>query len=97
VKQGHANATCSQHSLLPSPLALQGDNVHEPNYGCKAVQAEWEFSGQRSLMARECMHKLARRVQVRQASHCQLPASGAQPCSSALLPAQAHSPPASQG
>ncbi|KAI3428497.1 hypothetical protein D9Q98_007321 [Chlorella vulgaris] len=42
---------------------LKGDNVHEPNYGCKAVQAEWEFSGQRSLMARECMHKLARRVQ----------------------------------
>lgn len=44
---------------------LKGEGVHEPNYGCKAVQAEWEFSGRRSLMARECMQQLAAVVQER--------------------------------
>ena len=28
-------------------LCLQGENVHEPNYGCRGVQQEWEVSGRR--------------------------------------------------
>jgi hypothetical protein len=52
-------------------LRLQGENVHEPNYGCRGVQQEWEFSGRRSLMARECMHTLARTLQVRAAGSWQ--------------------------
>jgi len=44
---------------------VQGENVHEPNYGCKAVQREWEWSGRRSLLARSCMHNLLATVQVR--------------------------------
>lgn len=51
--------------LARPPAAVQGEGVHEPNYGCKAVQAEWEFSGRRSLMARECMQQLAAVVQER--------------------------------
>jgi hypothetical protein len=43
----------------------QGEGVREPNFGCKGVQLEWEWSGRRSLMARRCMRDLAERVQVR--------------------------------
>lgn len=46
-------------------MRLQGENVHEPNYGCKAVQREWEWSGRRSLMARACMRDLVAAVEVR--------------------------------
>lgn len=42
---------------------MQGENVHEPNYGCKAVEQEWEWSGRRSLLARACMRNLAQSVQ----------------------------------
>jgi hypothetical protein len=43
----------------------QGDNVHEPNFGCRGVQLEWEASGRRALLARECMHRLVTAAQVR--------------------------------
>ena len=58
---------------LPRPAQLlwpahpaccpQGENVHEPNYGCRAVQQEWEWSGRRSLMARACMRDIAAAVE----------------------------------
>jgi hypothetical protein len=63
-------------------LRLQGENVHEPNYGCRGVQQEWEFSGRRCLMARECMHTLARTLQVRAraAGHVAAGRGAAVPC-----------------
>lgn len=47
------------------PTSSQGENVHEPNFGCKAVQAEWEWSGRRALMARRCMQDLVKAAEVR--------------------------------
>lgn len=52
------------HDYYKDPV-LKGENVHEPNYGCKAVQHEWEWSGRRSLLARACMRDLAQSVQDR--------------------------------
>ena len=59
-------------SLMVASLSTypQGDNVHEPDYGCKAVHAEWEWSGRRSLLARQCMQDLVRTVEVRAAGCC---------------------------
>ncbi|PSC69955.1 28S ribosomal mitochondrial [Micractinium conductrix] len=42
---------------------LKGENVNEPNFGCKAVQREWDWSGRRSLLARACMRDLLAAVQ----------------------------------
>lgn len=59
-----ARCTAMARAALPPPLnRTQGENVHEPNYGCKAVQQEWEWSGRRSLLARACMRDLAQSVQ----------------------------------
>ena len=57
------------HALtIPSCLCcVQGENVNEPNFGCKAVQREWDWSGRRSLLARACMRDLLAAVQVRRA------------------------------
>ncbi|KAL4439233.1 hypothetical protein ABPG77_004135 [Micractinium sp. CCAP 211/92] len=51
---------------------LKGENVHEPNYGCKAVQREWEWSGRRSLLTRACMQDLVAAVQGKERSHLYL-------------------------
>lgn len=51
--------------------------MHEPDFGCKAVHAEWEWSGRRSLLARRCMQDLVRTLEVRACCQPLLPAAAA--------------------
>jgi hypothetical protein len=45
------------HDFYRDPV-LREERVNEPNYGCKAVQTNFEFLGRRSLLMRQCMQEL---------------------------------------